>query len=154
MTGKALAAVLAVLLGLGLVLQTRRAADRIRASAELQRVETVSMQAARMGPAGASLLRANLELLHRAAERDPQEVGIPLAIGSMHLLLRAPQAARDWYEKALALEARPEIYLNLGRAQAALGDPAARDSFEKALKLDPHLAAQVPEAFRPPSGTP
>lgn len=142
--------VLAGLLVLALLTTAAGARDRLAASVLLRNAETWSIEAARMGPAGAGVLRGALARLRDAEERDPLEVGIPIALGSVHLLLGSPQVAIEYYEKALALEKRPEIYLNLGRAQLGKGDKeAARTSFATALKLDPLLAPQVPPAFWP-----
>lgn len=136
----ALAAALAAL-----ALHTGRARDRIEASVALRRAEMSSLQAVRLGERGRRLLQENLRLLRRAAELDPGEAGIPIAIGSLHLLLDNPLAAIEAYERALALEPRPETYLNLGRAQTAAGRlDAARASFERAVKADPRLRRHLP----------
>jgi tetratricopeptide (TPR) repeat protein len=143
---------LGALLFLAFIGQSLRFRDRLGASVTLHQVEMASLQAARMGRAGAGVLRGALPVLRRAAERDPLEVGIPIAIGSVHLLLDSPPAAIAAYREALALEPRPEIYLNLGRAQARAGDlEAARESFATALRLDPRYESQVPEPLRPPA---
>jgi tetratricopeptide (TPR) repeat protein len=150
-SGRRLAwAVLGVLL-LALAGQSVRLSRRLSASVTLSRAERASLEAVRRGRAGAAVLREALHHLERAAERDPLEVGIPIAIGSIHLVLDAPEAALAAYRKAEQLEARPEIYLNRGRAQLKLGQvEAARESFALALKLDPLLLSQVPESLRPP----
>lgn len=140
---------LAVLV-LALFAQSNRLADRLVASSILRQTELLSLQAARAGDEGRELLRRNLQALRQARRRDPSEVGIPLAMGSIHRLLDNPQAAADTYRRALALEPRPEIYLNLGLAQGRAGDvEAARESFSKALALDPSLRRQVPRELRP-----
>jgi tetratricopeptide (TPR) repeat protein len=145
----------AVALLLALVGQSVRARDRLGASVILHQVEAASLEAARMGRAGSGILRGALPALRRAAERDPLEVGIPIALGSVHLLLNEQPAAIAAYREAEKLEARPEIYLNLGRAQARMGDlEAARESFATALKLDPLLEPQVPEPLRPRAPAP
>ena len=91
------------------------------------------------------LLKGNLELLRRAGELDPAEIAIVVGRGSQYLLLRRPDAAIGAYRQALTLEPRPEIYLNLGRAQQMAGrNEEAQASFDEAVRLDPHLAPQVP----------
>ncbi len=155
MSGRLAGWLLLAALAVGLVLQIERTVDRIAAAVALQRAETASLYALRMGQAGAGILRANLDLLRRAAERDPVEIGIPIAIGSVHRLLGSPQAAIESYRKANELEPRPETYLNLGRAQLEAGRrDEARQSFETALELDPLLAREVPPDFKPGAQSP
>lgn len=142
---------LAVLLA-ALLAQGHRFGDRLTASSTLRQAELLSLQATRMGEQGRGLLRLNLQALRRARQRDGAEVGIPMAMGSIHRLLGNPQAAADAYREALALEPRPEIYLNLGLAQSEAGDlDAARASFAKAVALSPTLRREVPRALRPPA---
>lgn len=150
MKGRDLGLVALAVVLVALALQTGRLGDRMRASVALRQAELSTLAVARMGPRGRPLLQGNLRLLRRAAELDPQEAAIPLAIGSLHLLLDNPLAAIEAYEKALALEPRPEIYLNLGRAQARAGKlEAARHSFTLAVRSDPRLRRQVPKPLRP-----
>ena len=144
--GRALSLVLLVVLAAALLAQTVRTVDRLSAGAALRRAEVRTLAAVRRsGPAAGTLLRAELSRLEQARERDPGEVGIPLAIGSLHLLLGANEQAVTAYEEALALEPRPEIYLNLGRAHLAAGRPdEARESFALAVELQPLLENDVP----------
>jgi Flp pilus assembly protein TadD len=87
----------------------------------------------------------NLSWLDRAAQLDPLEIGIPIARGSQYLLLRRPDEAIAAYREAAALEPRPEIDLNLGRALWMRGDKdAARQAFRRAVRLNPALRAEVP----------
>ncbi|HEX4956194.1 MAG TPA: tetratricopeptide repeat protein [Thermoanaerobaculia bacterium] len=154
MSGRLAVWALRLLLVALLVGVTIRGRDRLGASVLLQRAELWSMEAVRLGQAGTNILRANLGLLGRAAELDPVEPAIPLASGSVHLLLGGPAVAVDFYQQSLALEKRPETYLNLGRAELALGrQQEARASFALALKLDPLLEPQVPAPFRPSRST-
>jgi tetratricopeptide (TPR) repeat protein len=145
MNGRAGFWLLAPLLALALLAQTKRATERLQASKELHTVEVMTLQAARVGNRGDALLRLNLGVLRRAAEHDPTEVGIPMAIGSQYLLLgKAPEAIAS-YQAALALEPRPETYLSLGKAQLLAGDlDAARASFDSAVALDPRYRKLVP----------
>ncbi len=137
-------------LAAALAWQVDRSADRIVAAVALQRAETASLYAARMGKTGSGLLRANLDLLRRAEQRDPVEVGIPIAIGSVYYLLGSPEAAIESYQAANRLEQRPETYLNLGRAQFQAGQrEEAKKSFAAAFKLDPLLAREIPAELRP-----
>jgi Flp pilus assembly protein TadD len=147
MKGRTLAWVLLVLLVLGLEGQTVRWHSRMTASSLLRQVELRSMAAAAAGQASPQLMGDNLEALRRAAPLDPVEVGIPIARGTQYLFLTRFDAAIRSYEEALALEPRPEGYLNLGRAQWLAGQKEeARRSFALAARLDPKLAQQIPAA--------
>jgi tetratricopeptide (TPR) repeat protein len=80
-----------------------------------------------------------------AGSRDPLEIGVPIARGSQYLLLRRPDEAIAAYREAAALEPRPEIDLNLGRALWMKGDKeAARQALQRAVRLNPALRAEVP----------
>jgi O-antigen ligase len=138
------------LLVLGLAGQTVRWRDRSTASRLLRQVELLSMAAAARGQASPQMMAANLEALRRAAPLDPVEVGIPIARGTQYLFLARPAAAAEAYEQALALEPRPEGYLNLGRAQWLAGRrEEARRSFALAVRLDRRLADEIPAAAAP-----
>jgi len=145
MNGRVLVWPLVLVLGLALVGQTVRWRERMTASRILNTVERMTMNARR-----AYVLHTNIELLRRAERLDPLEIGIPIARGSQHYLLRQPQAAVEAYEEALRLEPRPEVYLNLGRALDLAGrrDEAAR-AFFLASRIDPRLLPEVPPEYRP-----
>lgn len=140
--------VLAVLLA-ALGLQTARWRDRSAAGRTLWQVEQVSVAALARGRVDPRLFHANLEALRRAGSLDPLEVGIPIATGAQHLILGQPGAAIRAYEEALALEPRPEVYLNLGRARRMAGEgDAARRAFATAGRLDPSLRREIPPDAR------
>jgi len=153
MNGRVLVWPLVLVLAIALVGQTVRWRERLMASRILGSVERLTVPAYRAGRA--DMLRTNVELLRRAAAHNPLEVGIPIARGSQHFLLRQPQAAIDAYEEALRLEPRPETYLYLGRSLAQLGrtEEASR-AFRLAVRIDPKLLVQVPLAYRDRAGTP
>ena len=142
--------VILLLLWAGLLAwQTRRAVHRVKASIVLHHVEGATFQSTRQGTRNTAILERNLHLLEGARELEPGLVGIPVARGSQYLLLNRPHAAIRAYEKALELEPRPETYLNLGRAQLAIGDSdSALESFRKAMTAAPNLAKDVPRSFR------
>lgn len=137
-----------VLMVAALLGQLRHTISRLGASRALNQVELRSKAAIAAGRSSRILFAENLQVLRRAAELDPLEVGVPIARGAQHLLLGSPAAAEEAYLDALRLEPRPEIFLNLGRAQLLARSPdAARKSFGTAVTLDPKLAS-----FIPPSG--
>ena len=149
MKGRALAALLGLVLLLGLAVHTARARDRLLANRIVRQVELVTIAAARAGALSPRLVAVNLAALRRAAALDPAEVAIPMARGGQFLLLRRPHAALEAYGEALALEPRPEIYLNLARAHRAAGDAArAQQALERVSRLDPYLAG-TPDPLRP-----
>jgi O-antigen ligase len=150
-SGRALAWGLAALLALALAGQTVRAMQRIAASQLLARAEALSLAMASAGRAPAALLAANLAMLDRAAQLDPVEVEVPVARGGQFLLAGRPEAALAPYARALALEPHPEIYLDLARAYAALGEPEkARANLDLALRLSPWLRPQAPPGLAAP----
>lgn len=149
MKGKTLAFPLVALLALALVGQTLRWSRRMEASRVLRQVELVSMAVVTRGEAPPQVLGANLEALRRISPLDPLEVGIPIARGTQYLFLSRFDPAVRSYAEALALEPRPEGYLNLGRAQWLAGRAdEARRSFATAVRLDPRLEREVPAAAR------
>ena len=145
MNGRVLVWPLVLVLGLALLGQTVRWRERMTASRLLNTVERMTLTARR-----ASVLYTNIELLRRAGQLDPLEIGIPIARGSQHYLLRQPQAAVEAYEEALRLEPRPEIYLNLGRALDLAGrrEEASR-AFFLASRIDPRLLPEIPPEYQP-----
>jgi tetratricopeptide (TPR) repeat protein len=147
MNGRVLVWPLLLVLGIALAGQSLRWRDRLTASRILNTVEKLTMPAYRAQRM--DLLQTHVELLHRAQVRDPLEVGIPVARGSQHFLLRQPEAAIGAYEEALRLEPRPETYLYLGLALDSAGrfDEAGR-AFRLAARIDPRLLPQVPLAYR------
>ncbi|MDY7094776.1 MAG: hypothetical protein SX243_17530 [Acidobacteriota bacterium] len=148
MRGRWVAILLSVALAVGVVWQVQRSAERRLASRLLARVEAISLQLVAARQAPRQILQRNLRDLRRAEELDPVESGIPLALGSQYLLLNRPQAAEQAYRDALAVEPRPEIYLNLGKAQSLAGkDEEARQSFDKAVALDWQFEEQIPPSM-------
>ncbi len=144
---RAAAVLLAALLALALAGQAVRAGRRLEANRILHQVEQVSLLAA--GKAPAALFWTHARMLERARGLDPADSRIPLALGSQYLLLGRPEEAAAAYREALAVAPRPEIYLNLGRAQAVLGDlDGARESFRRAVVLDPGQRPLVPRELR------
>lgn len=146
MKGKLLVWPLLALAGLACAAQAIRWRDHRLASRGLYLVEARTRAAIQAGRASRRLFADNLAELDRAERRAPAEVGILLARGTQLLLRGSFDSAVDAYQEALRQEPRPEVYLNLGRAQFAAGRrEEAKESFAKAVQLDPRLAASVPK---------
>jgi len=147
--GRVLFWVLLPLLVGALVLQGQRCRDQWRAARMLRVVEFVTGQMVRTGRVQPSLLWRHVRLLEDAARLDPADAAIPLAKGSHYRLLGRAEEAQEAYRRALALEPRPETWLNLGAAQEMAGhEEAARKSFLTAVRLDPQMRRQVPQPYR------
>ncbi len=132
-----------------LVWQVQDGRKRMAASRLLYRAEAISLEVMAAGTAPRAYLQQNLRDLRRAANLDPLEAAIPLALGSQFLLLDSPQAAQEAYLQALEIEPRPETYLNLGKAQFRSGqEEAARENFDRAIKLDWHFKSEIPRQAR------
>lgn len=147
--GRTVVALLLPLLIVALVIQGERYRSQWRAARMLRAVEVVTLQMVRSGRGNAGQLWRHVRLLEEAGRLDGANAAIPLAEGSQYRLLQRHDEAMEAYRRALALEPRPETWLNLGAAQAAAGDKeAARVSFLRAVKLDPQMRSQVPEPYR------
>jgi hypothetical protein len=127
-------------LALALLVQAQRTrtallTERILISAQAE----ATMLASRTAPRRTERLARNLAALQRAFERRPFDERLPLAIGSYHLLAGRPQSAEEWYRKGLAIEVRPELLLNLGRALHQQGrEDEAQAYLARLQKLEPH----------------
>jgi O-antigen ligase len=138
----AVAWLLIAALVLALGAQSLRLRDRLLASLLLRQIEARTLAAAATGRIASTLMMQNLADLERAARLDPIEVAVPFVRGGQFLLMRQPEAAVEAYEQALALEPRPEVYLNLARARRMGGDTAgAGEDLRRAALLDPALAS-------------
>lgn len=136
LVGLLLAVVLIAVLGEELV----RGAELLRVYRTLNTIEQVASQMIESDRLEPRLIRIHVKQLREIAPLAPGEFGIPLAIGSHYLLMGDGAEAVIWYERALAVEPRPEIYLNLGRALRLTGDEAGgRENQDKARRLSPHL---------------
>jgi tetratricopeptide (TPR) repeat protein len=132
---------------LWLGLQVRRAFGMWRADRILKSVESSTMQAVADRRAPAARLLHNVALLTEVEGLAPASASMRLAKGSQYLLLGRNEAAIQAYREALRLEPRPEIFLNLGRAQWRAGlESEALESFGVAARLDPNLLHKMPPA--------
>lgn len=146
MSGRWLSFLLAAILFAGVFWQNSRGRQRQQASRLLYEAEGITLGLISAGQAPRAYLQQNIRNLRNAADLDPLEVGVPLALGSQFLLLNSPQAAAEAYREALEVEPRPEVYLNLGKALYLAGhQQEAQENFDRAVALDWHLEAEVPE---------
>ena len=138
--------------------QWERARSRLTASRVLLQVEVQMAGQLQQGGVSPQGLRANIELLRRVHddELDAADFAIPLAIGSHYLLLENADSAIRWYERALELETRPEILVNLARAHELAGRQEESDRYlEQARDLDPlHYESVVRAQRRKRKGVP
>jgi tetratricopeptide (TPR) repeat protein len=135
-----------------------RGFDRLRASATLQAAEQqgarIAAQMSSLGPQARPLITRNLQALRAVQEMAPADARIPLAIGSHYLLLENASSATEWYRRALEVEPRAEIYLNLGRAALVAGErDAALGHFRTAVQLDRSFRRSLPPDVAEELGT-
>jgi tetratricopeptide (TPR) repeat protein len=129
------------------VVHWERSRERLTVSRVLSDIEIQVQILQRKGELREQQLQANIELLKRIEALDPSESAIPLQIGSHYLLMQRPSAAVRWYEKALALEPRPEVLANLSLAYRMANDAEqANEYLRKAQILDPKRFGAIPPA--------
>jgi O-antigen ligase len=130
---------------LALVLHARAVTRWLEASRIVRTTSQVAQLAMRGGAEAARpILQANLRPLHRAAELDPLEVGVPIATGSHYFLLGNGAAAIEEYQRGFAIEPRATLYLNLGRALLLAGRrDEAMTRLDQAVILDPLLEREA-----------
>jgi O-antigen ligase len=136
---------LVMVLGLSLLFTVRflDARDRIIASRLVKAAQVTTLRAA-AAHAPPAVYQRNLNVLAEAERRVPGDLAILMTQAAQHLLLGQPQAATRIYRRVLAIEPRPEAYLNLGRAQTMEGlVPEARASLRMAIRLDSQLAVEA-----------
>ena len=86
--------------------------------------------------------------LRKASKLTPSSLGPVATLGDVYHVLGRLEAAADTYDRALALEPRPELYLNRGLVAFRLGDPVQGSTlFSNAFRLNPGLRDAVPEAW-------
>ena len=150
LAGNVVLVVLAVLLIGALWFRGQEGLERLRANQIVGQVERVTLQLqgsgqlSRGNPAVGRTLEAGIEALRRGRDDDPAEVSLPVAQAALYRLLGRPQAALRAYQDGLAIESRPEIHAHIGHTLWAQGDhEAARESFHRAVLLDPNLAWEL-----------
>lgn len=131
-------------LGVALGWQVVSARQQLDAARLRRQVEALSVAQTARGRMVPALVAQNIRDLRRAAELDPLDPGIPMLLGGQYMLLDRPREAIEAYEAALALEPRPEFYLNLAGALRQAGDEkGARKASRQAVVLDWRLRKHV-----------
>jgi tetratricopeptide (TPR) repeat protein len=138
-------------LAIALVLECARARSLLLASHILGRSEALAEAMLASGTIDRQYLAAASKRLEHAATLAPGDARIPLALGSHYYLLgNGPEAVR-WYRRALEVEPRPEIYLNLGRSLWVGGQREEGGELMRiAALLEPSLQAAIPLEARAP----
>jgi tetratricopeptide (TPR) repeat protein len=96
---------------------------------------------------GAMIAHRNLQLAQLWIERCPDDLELYMLAAACFRQLAQSRDAIPMYQKALSLDRRPELYLNLGEAQveANLADEAV-PNLAAAVAFNPDLLAAVPPA--------
>ncbi|MEM9291315.1 MAG: O-antigen ligase family protein [Acidobacteriota bacterium] len=142
---RALAFALSLLLAAGAVVHFQRGWERLTASRILLAAEVTSRAVVTSGQVPRGLLTRLRTELERGEDLDPLEFALPMVRGSLYLVQGQGRAAEAAYRRALSIEPRPELWLNLGKALQVSGDPeGARQAFDRAVRLDPRMEDQLP----------
>lgn len=87
----------------------------------------------------ASAAERNITGLRKLEKRCPNDLEVVMLLAQNHLLLQQRGDAINYYQRALRISRRPEIYQLLGEAQAAAGRRReAIDNLLMAQRADPH----------------
>lgn len=149
MKGRPLAIALALLLTLGLLAQTRRCSDRVRASTAVAAVRREMLAVQSRGRAPGWLPRIAGATLAEAMRRDPVAIEPHSFRGDLLLLVGRPAEAVEAYERAAAHELRAEILFHQGIALWELGrQEEGVVQMRRGVALAPHLATALPPNAR------
>jgi tetratricopeptide (TPR) repeat protein len=147
--GRPLAWALTALLCLALVGQSVRGGSRLRATTLLGAVHRQMTAVQQLGRVPGPLVRATEATLVEAARLDPVAIE-PLAFrGDLLLLAGHHGDAVAAYDRAMALELRPESLVHQGVALWRLGRlDEALVQLRRGIAVAPRLLASVPPAAR------
>lgn len=98
----------------------------------------------------ATIARENLERTLQSIAHCPHDLDLYMIAGASFRQLERSSEAIPMYEAALTLDRRPEIYLNLGQAEAEANriSDAVRH-LATAVIFDPSLISEVPGQLQP-----
>ncbi|HEV2718527.1 MAG TPA: hypothetical protein VG323_00800 [Thermoanaerobaculia bacterium] len=93
---------------------------------------------------GRIMARRNLDALWPCRAASCRSVGIDMLLAANYRILGEEQEAILCYRDALRLDRRPEIYLNLARAELAAGDrSSAREHFLRSALFNPWMLESI-----------
>ncbi len=93
------------------------------------------------------IARRNLQTLRGPAGRRWAGAEVFVLMAANHRVLRDYGQAIAAYDRAIAIEPSPTLYLNRGVTELAAGRPeAAHESFDLAVRFDPRLAGEARDA--------
>jgi tetratricopeptide (TPR) repeat protein len=120
--------------------------DRVRINLAKKEIEQSTASALLMPPSrAANAARGNLARLAPLLRRNPVDVDLWLEAGANQRLLRQWEEAIESYTRALRIEPRPEVYLNLGHAEVQAGRiEGAIDHYARAVRFWESNVASVP----------
>ena len=100
----------------------------------------------RESTAGRAMASANLTRLREAERYAPRDIQTLMLQAGNYRALGQHERAAARYRAALAIEQRPEIYMNLAQTQLELMQfDEGIGSYVKAVRFDPFYVAQIPD---------
>ena len=96
-------------------IRLKRAGDAMQAT----------LSSARDKMRAAELARATIHILQPCVQAYPDNIGAQMVLAASYRELGRHREAASAYETALRYDRRPELYLNLGQTQIAIGDSNA-----------------------------
>jgi hypothetical protein len=95
---------------------------------------------------GYRVARSNYETMVRAFDECPPSLDVPMLAAANAQLFNDKTAVLLWNERALTVDRRPELYINLALSQIEAGDvQSAVKNFAIAIRFDPHSAEMIGE---------
>ena len=147
MNGRLAAWFTATVLVLALGAQLLRAHRHLTASGTVKEAKQ-QLNSVIAGESPAGQLSRLVPGLRTASKLTPSSLGPVATLGDTYHVLGRLEAAAETYDRALALEPRPELYLNQGLVAFRQGDPVLGSTlFGTAFRLDPRLQDAVPAAW-------
>ncbi len=111
-----------------------------RATRRVERIVSVATDDFR----AAQLARQSIDELRTCLRAEPCNVAAQMVIAASYRTLGRNREAASAYETALQYDRRPELYLNLGQTQLAIGDSsAALENLTLACIYNPVFLDQV-----------
>lgn len=97
----------------------------------------------------AEIARENLARIEPFLRHHSTDLDVWMILGANHRILGRWEKAAAAYERALELEPRPEIHLNLGDSRLKLGDfDSALDHYAQSMRFRESYISSVPIEWR------